>query len=137
MKAERSMGMGTDYSRTPLPMCRPFEKTLWPFIRSYLREQRDSASLGCFMVNQCANPNCGKPLHYLREGRIFVFDLPDPDVPVPAPGGRARRLQHFWLCGACSETMVMEQTSDMQIRVAVNSRKVEARKAEILPGSLV
>ena len=88
------------------------------------------------MVNQCANPNCGKPLHYLREGRIFVFDLPDPNVPVPAPGGRARRLQHFWLCGPCSETMVMEQTSEMQIQVAVKSRKVAGRKAEILPGSL-
>ena len=51
-------------------------------------------------------------------------------------GGRARRLQHFWLCGPCSETMVMEQTSDMQIQVAVKSRKMEAGKAEILPGSL-
>jgi hypothetical protein len=93
-------------------------------------------SIGTIMVNQCANPSCGKPLHYLREGRIFVFDLPDPNVPVPAPGGWARRLQHFWLCGPCSETMVLEQTSGMQIRVAVKTRKVEAGKAEILPGSL-
>ena len=38
------------------------------------------------MVNQCANPSCAKPLHYLREGRIFVFDLPDPDLPVPSSG---------------------------------------------------
>jgi hypothetical protein len=30
----------------------------------------------------------------------------------------------------------MEQTSDMQIRVAVKSRKVEAGTAEILPGTL-
>jgi uncharacterized protein YcsI (UPF0317 family) len=88
------------------------------------------------MVNQCANPKCGKPLHYLREGRIFVFDLPDPNVSVPAPGGRARRLQHFWLCGQCSETMVMEQTSDMQIRVAFKSRKLETGQAPILPGTL-
>jgi hypothetical protein len=89
------------------------------------------------MVHQCANPNCGKPLHYLREGRIFVFDLPDPDSPVPAPGGRARRLQHFWLCGTCAETMVMEQTEEMQIQVAVKSLKVVKETAEILPGSLV
>lgn len=88
------------------------------------------------MVNQCANPSCGKPLHYLREGRIFVFDLPDPDVPVPAPGGRARRLQHFWLCGPCSEIMVMEQTSEAEIRLAFKSRKVETGKVEILPNSL-
>jgi hypothetical protein len=86
------------------------------------------------MVNQCANPNCCKPLHYLREGRIFVFDLPDPNT--PAPGGRARRLQHFWLCGPCSETMVMEQTSEMEIQVTVKSRKVQAGTADILPGSL-
>jgi hypothetical protein len=32
--------------------------------------------------------------------------------------------------------MVMEQTTDMQIRVAVKSRKVEAGTAEILPGTL-
>jgi hypothetical protein len=32
--------------------------------------------------------------------------------------------------------MVMEQTSEMEIRVAVKSRKVEADKAQILPGSL-
>jgi hypothetical protein len=86
------------------------------------------------MVNRCANSKCGKPLHYLREGRIFVFDLPDPNVTVP--GGRARRLQHFWLCGPCSETMVMEQTNDMQIRVAVKARELEAGQAPILPSTL-
>jgi uncharacterized protein YcsI (UPF0317 family) len=88
------------------------------------------------MINHCANPSCGKPLHYLREGRIFIFDLPDPNVSEPAPGGRARRLQHFWLCGTCSESLVMEQTGDMQIQVAVKSRRVEAGEAAILPGSL-
>jgi uncharacterized protein YcsI (UPF0317 family) len=88
------------------------------------------------MVNQCANPSCGKPLHYLREGRIFVFDLPDPHTPVPAAGSRARRLQHFWLCGTCSETMVMEQTSEMQIRVAVKSSRLQAETTDMLPGSL-
>ena len=62
------------------------------------------------MVNQCANTNCGKPLHYLREGKIFIFDAQDAK-------GKARRLQHFWLCGRCCETLAMEQTSDQQIRV--------------------
>ena len=36
------------------------------------------------MVNHCSNPQCAKPLHYLRDGRIFVFD-----VPVQSVGGEA------------------------------------------------
>jgi hypothetical protein len=62
------------------------------------------------MVSNCANPNCGKPLHYLREGRIYVFDVP---AGGEGPNGkRTRRLEHFWLCGACAQTMVMRQSAD-------------------------
>ena len=88
------------------------------------------------MVNQCANPKCGKPLHYLREGRIFLFDLPDTNIPVAVPGGRTHRLKHFWLCARCSETMVMEQTKDMQIRVAVKAHEVGAGQTPNLPSTL-
>jgi hypothetical protein len=62
------------------------------------------------MVNNCANPKCGKPLHYLREGRIFVFDLPE--QASAASGKKMRRIEHFWLCGECSRTMDMRQSSD-------------------------
>jgi hypothetical protein len=62
------------------------------------------------MVNNCANPQCAKPLHYLREGRIFVFDMPDESA--AADGKRARRLEHFWLCGACSQIMRVERAAD-------------------------
>lgn len=67
------------------------------------------------MVSNCANPKCAKPLHYLREGRIFVFD-----VAIGGPGKdgkRSRRMEHYWLCGVCSQTLVMEQTAD-GVRVA-------------------
>jgi hypothetical protein len=70
------------------------------------------------MMNRCANPNCGKPLHYLREGRIFVFDVADPKPPTPTFGRRTHHQENFWLCGACSATMVLEETSERQIRVA-------------------
>lgn len=60
------------------------------------------------MVSNCANPKCGKPLHYLREGRIFVFD-----VPGDGDGAkRTRRLEHYWLCGECAQRMVVQQTAD-------------------------
>jgi hypothetical protein len=62
------------------------------------------------MVNNCANPKCGKPLHYLREGRVFVFDVPDQFA--AAGGKKTRRIEHFWLCGECSRTMEMQQSKD-------------------------
>jgi len=62
------------------------------------------------MVSHCANPKCAKPLHYLREGRIFVFDVPGKET--DRNGKRSRRMEHFWLCGTCSQTMVMEQSAD-------------------------
>ena len=60
------------------------------------------------MLKSCANPQCAKPLHYLREGRIFVFDA----LPIAGDGDgrKAHRLEHFWLCGTCSAVMVLEQT---------------------------
>ncbi|MGC2161759.1 MAG: hypothetical protein WA634_07630 [Silvibacterium sp.] len=58
------------------------------------------------MVNECANPKCAKPLHYLREGRIFVFDV------VVGDGSESvHRMEHFWLCGTCSKTMRLDQTT--------------------------
>jgi hypothetical protein len=62
------------------------------------------------MVSNCANPKCGKPLHYLREGRIFVFEVPTGGEGLNDK--RTRRLEHFWLCGACAQTMVVKQSAE-------------------------
>jgi hypothetical protein len=62
------------------------------------------------MVNHCANPQCAKPLHYLREGRIFVFDVPLQNL--GGDGKRTRRIEHYWLCGACLQTMLLEQSTE-------------------------
>lgn len=59
------------------------------------------------MLNQCANPVCGKPLVYLRDGRIFVFDIPSANG--AAGSKRTRHLEHFWLCGKCARTMRLAQ----------------------------
>ncbi|HKR27355.1 MAG TPA: hypothetical protein VJS11_07860 [Acidobacteriaceae bacterium] len=59
------------------------------------------------MLNQCANPACARPLVYLREGRIFVFEVPSTNG---ANGEkRTRHLEHFWLCGKCARTMRLVQ----------------------------
>ena len=38
------------------------------------------------MISHCANPECHRPLHYLRGGRVYRFDVKSPvelcqDVP--------------------------------------------------------
>ena len=62
------------------------------------------------MVNNCANPQCNKPLHYLRDGRVFVFDVAG--ARIGPDGKRERQLEHYWLCGDCSPSMVVEYTPE-------------------------
>ncbi|MBW4027475.1 hypothetical protein [Acidipila rosea] len=69
------------------------------------------------MVNNCANPKCSKPLHYLREGRIFVFDVMDGRVAAGPDGKMKRRLEHYWLCGTCSQTMSLVQAGETGIQI--------------------
>jgi hypothetical protein len=69
------------------------------------------------VVSHCSNPDCLKPLHYLREGRIYVFDLPDPNVLSRTDGESVRRLEHFWLCGPCSEIFALEHIRGKGIRL--------------------
>ena len=65
------------------------------------------------LVSYCSNPDCMKPLHYLREGRIYVFDLPD----LRSKRGLSRHLEHFWLCGSCSRSFLLEQAGDKAVRI--------------------
>ena len=68
------------------------------------------------MVNNCANPQCNKPLHYLRDGRVFVFDVAS--ARLGPDGKRARHLEHYWLCGDCSPSMIVERDAEsVSVRV--------------------
>ncbi len=67
------------------------------------------------MVNNCANPKCLKPLHYLREGSIYIFDVSDTDAKgLTTPG---HRLEHYWLCGDCSMSYLLERTPNKELRL--------------------
>ena len=73
------------------------------------------------MVNHCANPQCCKPLHYLREGRVYVFDV---TRSVAGSNERVtRRMEPFWLCGVCSETYVLEQVEDRTVRITTRTKR--------------
>jgi hypothetical protein len=73
------------------------------------------------MVNHCANPKCCKPLHYLREGRVYVFEV---TLPASATSERAvRRMEHFWLCGVCCEVYFLEQVEDRTVRISLRIQR--------------
>ncbi|MFZ0631278.1 MAG: hypothetical protein WA399_18260 [Acidobacteriaceae bacterium] len=67
------------------------------------------------MVDTCANPRCARPLKYLRDGRIYIFDVGS--LQGGPSGKRIRHLEHYWLCGTCSTSLVLVQDGN-GIRVA-------------------
>ena len=79
------------------------------------------------MINHCGNPSCGNPLHHLREGRslflIYRINTPVCCSQEAAPAG----CNTFGFAGTVG-TMVMEQTGEMQIRVAVKSRSCKRKR---------
>lgn len=56
------------------------------------------------MVSRCANPDCGKPFLYMREGKLFHIDTSQhPELRRKPPDAkRSEDIEHFWLCGNCS-----------------------------------
>jgi len=81
------------------------------------------------MVSHCANPKCAKPLHYLREGRIFAFEMPS----GKADEKRVRRVEHYWLCGVCSQSLAMEQSAD---GVRLVSRRARLEEFVLTPTAM-
>jgi hypothetical protein len=73
------------------------------------------------MVNNCANPRCAKPLHYLREGRIFVFDVLDSSSVLN--GKSSRHLEHYWLCGTCAQQFQIERNDGTESGVRLVPRR--------------
>src|SRR6478672_10180789 len=71
------------------------------------------------MLAKCANPTCSTPLVYLREGKIFMVESPLSDVAKPKP---LNRVEHFWLCGPCSNEMTI--TYDRQRGVEIIRKPV-------------
>ena len=66
------------------------------------------------MVSHCANPACGVPLRYLREGRLFQFEVRRKGLrglsreELEEAKKNTRHVSHYWLCGACSILLTLE-----------------------------
>jgi hypothetical protein len=78
------------------------------------------------MLAKCANPSCSTPLVYLREGKIFMVESPQPQLELlsaaPTKPKATHRVEHFWLCGPCSSDMTL--TYDRQRGVEVVRKTV-------------
>jgi hypothetical protein len=85
------------------------------------------------MVSKCANPSCSTPFHYLREGKIFRVEVevsashPAQETVELSDGKKfpfllasnkaARKTEHYWLCGPCSQTMNLQFDKDAGLLV--------------------
>ncbi len=59
------------------------------------------------MLYKCANQACNTPFRRLREGKLFqveteYFPGRGPAASMPRKARPARRVEHYWLCDACS-----------------------------------
>ena len=61
------------------------------------------------MVGLCVNPECGRELHYLRDGRVYLFQV--------ATQSGTMRPEHFWLCGTCSATMKLDLSPAGEVKL--------------------
>jgi hypothetical protein len=68
------------------------------------------------MVSNCANPTCCTPLRYLRDGRLYQFEVKTysgsgADDQTSASLRKmkpARKVWHYWLCGRCSSILTLK-----------------------------
>ena len=63
------------------------------------------------MLEKCSNPDCDLPFDY-RKGRLIRFSSPH-----PKSHAEHYYVEHFWLCGKCSERYVLayERGAGMKI----------------------
>jgi len=69
------------------------------------------------MVSNCANPACATPLRYLRDGRLYQFEVKSLEKPGANPAAsedevspkrKSRHIWHYWLCGRCSPNLTLK-----------------------------
>jgi len=82
------------------------------------------------MLAKCSNPECESPFDY-REGQLVRFLKGQPRVNRPL-------IEHFWLCGKCSELFVLKQESgDIRLKPRADSLRgsLESTLVLIVPAN--
>jgi hypothetical protein len=89
------------------------------------------------MLSKCANPACATTFQYLREGRLFKFELNslEPGGPVLVednsfnPKRPVHKVEHFWLCGRCARYMTLALERERRVVVVPLKRSRSYRAA--------
>ena len=76
--------------------------------RPVMQYQDRQSDTGSAMISQCANPACRRKLHYLRNGKMYLFEV------STKTGGK--RTEHFWLCGECSKSMILTCVNQSDVK---------------------
>jgi hypothetical protein len=81
------------------------------------------------MITHCANPGCAVPLRYLRDGRIFQFEVRSR---VQARK-LSRQVAHFWLCGECSSkvTLSFDPAAGVRVVPMISLPAIEAARVSV------
>lgn len=84
------------------------------------------------MVGMCANPYCGEPFRYLRQGKLFLLDVPrlEPNSGKPQPAS-SRGRERFWLCPHCcgALTVVVDDNGDVVLADVPGGRRIVLLRA--------
>ena len=72
------------------------------------------------MLSHCANPNCNKPLRYLRDGKVFLFSRKNSSNQDSNP---YQLMEHYWLCGECALDWTITQDGDQGIQLSERKRR--------------
>lgn len=65
------------------------------------------------MFSKCANPECSTSFDY-KEGQFFRFHRSQLDGEQPP---NTHSVQHFWLCGLCSQSHTLEYQTDRGVLI--------------------
>ena len=88
------------------------------------------------MLSKCANPACLARFHYLHQGRIFKIETgavssdttASPSTASPSTASPTRRIEHFWLCERCVQTLTVVLENG-----AVTTRPLHRELSEGMP----